>query len=269
MATRAVRIGLTSAVPLRHAALALAAVATIAVAAWWPPVPQPPEYVVFADHRSLLGIPNALDVLSNLAFAIVGAAGLMAISRRRRTETLADNWDAWPYGALFAGVACASVASFYFHLAPDNARLLWDRLPITVGFMGLLTALLAERVSRRTARTLFVPLLVAGAASVVYWYWTELHYAGDLRPYLVVQFGSLALVVLILWLYPGRGRDTAYLATGLAAYVAAKGLELADAPIFAATGSMVSGHTLKHLAAAGGVACVVAMIRARAAAFRM
>jgi hypothetical protein len=252
----------------KHAVLWGAALAGIGLALWWPPIAQPPEYVVFADHRAFLGVANGFDVLSNVPFAIVGIAGLVAISRGRRPGMLANDWDAWPYGALFAGVAMASVGSTYFHLAPDNARLFWDRLPMTVGFMGLLTALLAERVSRRTARALFVPLLAAGAASVIYWYWTELHHAGDLRPYLVVQFGSLALVVLILWLYPGRGRDTAYIALGLSTYAAAKGLELADAPIFEATGQLVSGHTLKHLAAAGGVACLVAMLRVRAAVAR-
>jgi hypothetical protein len=249
----------------RHAVLGAAAIAVIGVAIWWPPVPQPPEYLVFADHRPALGVPNALDVLSNLAFAIVGAAGLLTLSRRRPGQPAYD-WIVWPYGALFVGVAAASAGSTYFHLAPDNARLFWDRLPMTVGFMGLLTALLAERVNRSVARALFLPLLAAGAASVLYWQWTEWNHAGDLRPYLVVQFGSLALVVLRLALYPGRGRDTAYIAAGLAAYVAAKGLELADAPIFAATGHVVSGHTLKHLVAAAGVACLVAMLRARRAA---
>ena len=100
------------------------------------------------------------------------------------------------------------------------------------------------------------------AASVGYWYWTELRNAGDLRPYLLVQFGSLLVVVLLLALYPARHPGTRYLVAGLAAYAAAKGLEIADRPIFA-LGHAVSGHTLKHLAAAAGVACLVAMLRAR------
>ena len=249
----------------KHTVLWTAAAAAIIGAVWWGPVAQPPEYVVFADHRPILGIANALDVLSNLPFAIVGAAGLAAVWRRS-PGTLAHEWDAWPYGTLFAAVALASVGSAYFHLAPDYARLSWDRMPITVGFMGLLTALVAERVSRRTARVWFVPLLAAGAASVAYWYWTELHQAGDLRPYLFVQFGTLALVLLILLLYPGRPRDTAYITAGLVAYASAKGLELADAPIFEATGGLVSGHTLKHLVAAGGVSFLVLMLQARRAA---
>jgi len=252
----------------RHATLGAATIAVIGFAIWWPPVAQPPEYLVFADQRALFGVPNALDAMSNLAFAFAGAAGLLTLARRR-PGALTDGWLVWPYAALFTGVVAASVGSTYFHLAPDNARLFWDRLPMTVGFMGLITALLAERVHRSLARALFVPLLTVGAASVAYWYWSERHGMGDLRPYLVVQFGSLALVALILVLYPSAGSGSAYLVAGLAAYAAAKGLELADAPVFAATGHMVSGHTLKHLVAAGGVACVVAMLRSRAGARRI
>jgi hypothetical protein len=252
----------------RHATLALAAIVTVAGAALAPKIAQPPEYIVFVDHRALLGLPNAFDVLSNVSFAVVGLLGLGA-TFARRPGTFVDPWDRRPYAVLFAGVVLSSLGSSYFHLAPDNARLVWDRLPMTMGFAALLAALLAERVHRGVARAALLPLLAVGAASVAYWYWSELQGMGDLRPYLVVQFGSLALVALILVLYPAAGRGSAYLVAGLAAYAAAKGLELADAPIFAATSHMVSGHTMKHLVAAGGVACVVAMLRWRTGARRI
>ena len=251
--------------PNRHLLLALAVVATVVVASLSPPIAHPPEYHLFVDQRPLLGVTNSLDVLSNIPFAIVGVLGLAVVAvRSRDRRVFADPWDRWPYAALFLGVALASAGSAYYHLAPDHARVVWDRLPMTVGFMALLTALLAERVSRRLARTVFVPLLVAGALSVVYWYWSELQQAGDLRPYLVVQFGSLAMVGLILALYRAPGPGTAYLVAGLAAYAAAKGLELADGVIFTASGQTVSGHTLKHLVAAAGVGCLVVMLRTRA-----
>jgi hypothetical protein len=229
-----------------------------------PPVPQPLAYHNLADQRSWLGIPNALNVLSNLPFAVVGLLGLVLIfGKVGRRVPFHDSWERWPYAALFAGVALTTVGSSYYHLAPDNARLVWDRLPMTLGFMGLLTAVLAERVSLPLARWLFSPLLVVGAASVAYWYWSEVQGAGDLRPYLLVQFGSLLVVVLLLVLYPTHYGGGRYLSAGLAAYAAAKAFELADGRIFA-LGRIVSGHTLKHLVAAGAVACLVAMLRARA-----
>ena len=250
---------------VRHSLLGIAVIGAVLAVATWPPIPQPSAYHLFADRRPVLGIPNGLNVLSNVPFAIVGLLGLGATFFRKVNHTVpfCDRWERWPYTALFASVALTSVGSGYYHLAPDNAGLVWDRLPMSVGFMGLLTALLAERVSLPVSRWLFGPLLVLGAGSVAYWYWSELQNAGDLRLYLLVQFGSLLLVVLVLVLYPARYPGTGYLLVGLAAYAAAKGLELADQEIFA-LGQIVSGHTLKHLTAAGGVACLVLMLRARA-----
>lgn len=249
---------------VRHAILVLTLLGTVLTVFARPPIPQPSAYHLMADQRSFLGIPNCLNVLSNVPFAIVGLLGLAATFGRNinRTSPFSDPWERWPYAALFAGVGLATLGSGYYHLAPGNGRLVWDRLPMSVAFMGLLTALLAERVSLSVSRWLFCPLIAVGAASVVYWHWSELQKAGDLRLYLLVQFGSLLLVVLLLVLYPARYKGTGYLVIGLAAYAAAKGFELADQRIFA-LGKIVSGHTLKHLAAAGGVACIAAMLRAR------
>jgi hypothetical protein len=249
---------------VRHSIVVVAVLGAVAAAFASPPAGQPLAYHNMADQRSWLGIPNALNVLSNLAFAVVGLMGLAVVfgSGADGSLTFHDSWERWPYAALFAGVVLTTVGSGYYHIAPDNAHLVWDRLPMTVGFMGLLTAVLAERVSLPVARSLFAPLLVIGAASVGYWYWSEVHGAGDLRLYLLVQFGSLLVVVLLLVLYPARYVGSGYLVAGLAAYGVAKVLELADARIFA-RGQIISGHTLKHLVAAGGVACLVGMLRAR------
>jgi hypothetical protein len=180
------------------------------------PMPQPLAYHDMADQRSWLGIPNALNVLSNLPFAVVGVLGLATVfgSRVDRRVRFQESWERWPYAALFAGVALTTLGSSYYHLAPDNARLVWDRLPMTLGFMGLLTSVLTERVSLPVGRRLFAPLLAVGSASVGYWYWSEVQGAGDLRPYLLVQFGSLLVVVLVLVLYPARYPGSRYLFAG-------------------------------------------------------
>ena len=249
----------------RHAILAAVAAASVIAVSAQPPIAQDPAYHVMADRRPLLGIPNALNVLSNIPFAVAGVLGLVSVfSPRSGARPFSDPWERWPYAALFAGTALTTAGSAYYHLVPDNARLVWDRLPMTVGFMGLLTAVVAERASLALARRLFVPLLACGAGSVAYWYWTELQGAGDLRPYALAQFGSLAVVVLLLVLYDARYSGSVYLFAGIAAYVAAKVFELGDQAIYS-FGHVVSGHTLKHLAAAVGVGCVAAMLRTRVA----
>ena len=218
---------------------------------------------MMADQRTLLGIPNCLNVLSNLPFAVVGALGLRTIlSREGKDPGLPDGWERWPYAALFAGTALTTAGSAYYHLDPGNWRLVWDRLPMTFGFMGLLTAVLSERLGARAGRIAFGPLLLLGVSSVAFWYWTELRGEGDLRPYLLVQYGSLSLVLLLVLLHPAKDSSTAYILGALGMYALAKCLEAADRPVFA-VGHIVSGHTLKHVIAAGGVACLVAMLRAR------
>src|SRR5687767_14634303 len=190
-----------------------------------PPVPQSLAYHHMADERAWLGIPNALNVLSNLPFAIVGLLGLSAIA----ASPFRDPWERWAYVALFGGVALTAAGSSYYHLAPDNARLVWDRLPMTIGFMGLVAAMMDERVKRGLAARLLVPLLLVGASSVAWWAWTESRGAGDLRLYGLVQFGSLAVVSLLLVLYredraaPARGGPgTRYVVAALALYGLAK-----------------------------------------------
>lgn len=224
-----------------------------------PAAPQDPAYHVLADRRPLLGIPNALDVLSNLAFVAAGALGLRAVVG---CGAGMDRWRRRAYAALFAGTLLTAGGSAYYHLAPDNARLVWDRLPMTIGFMGLLAALLAERVHPAAARLLLEPLLVLGAFSVFYWWWTEARGAGDLRLYGVVQFGSLLVVLLLLVAYPARYGGTAWLAAGLTLYGLAKVFEVFDDEIFSTTG-LVGGHALKHVSAGASVALVAMMLRRR------
>lgn len=246
----------------RHLLLAAVITAIGGIFLGRPPFAQDLGYHAFADTRGCFGLPNCLNVLSNLPFALVGILGIRVTFRGRRLPPSADDWERWPYAALFLGTSLTAAGSSYYHLAPDNARLVWDRLPMAIGFMGLLTAIMQERVGTTLARWLFVPLLVAGPATVVYWYWTELSGRGDLRPYFLVQFGSLAIVLLLLLLYPSRRGGSAYLFAGVGFYALAKAVESADRAIFA-FGQIVSGHTLKHLFAAMAIACVVRMVRVR------
>jgi hypothetical protein len=246
---------------IRHGIVLATVLGTFVVTLLQPPLPQSPAYHAFGDTRAWMGVPNAWNVLSNLPFAVVGLLGL-AVVFRNRGRMFHDAWERWPWAALFAGVVLTTLGSAWYHLSPGNASLVWDRLPMSIGFMGLVTAMVAERIGVPVARRLFVPLLVAGALTVVYWGWSEGRGAGDLRPYLFVQFGSLLVVVLLLVLYRGRYGGGGYVAAGLAAYLAAKVFEAGDQAVLAMTG-IVSGHTLKHLAAAVAVGCLVVMLRVR------
>lgn len=232
----------------------------VAVAFLWPAMPQWLEYHRFADRRALFGIANFLDVASNAGFVVAGVAGLVVVARQR--TRFERNAERVPYAVLFVGLLLTAVGSAYYHLAPDNERLYWDRLPMTVGFMGLVAAQIADRVSLRAGLALIVPMLIVGAASVQYWIGTERAGVGNVVPYGVLQFYAVVVLLVIAWTHPSRytrGDDIYWV---FAAYVAAKLLELLDGPIFA-LGHLVSGHTLKHLAAAvaGLVVCRMLVLR--------
>ena len=207
------------------------------------PISQPASYHHFSDARSFLGIPNALNVLSNAAFLFVGVAGAWFLLTRSN-QAFTSAIERVPYLVLFFGVSLTTFGSGYYHWSPSNATLVWDRLPMTFGFMGLFAACLAERINLRAGQVLLWPMVVLGILSVVYWQRT-----GDLRPYVLVQFYSLIAIAILVGLFAPRytrGKDV-FIAIGF--YALAKVLETYDAAVYA-TLRIVSGHTLKHIAAA-------------------
>ena len=242
--------------------LGLAALVAVALL---PPIPQDPAYHAFADRRRLLGLPNALNVLSNVPFVLLGALGwrfLLTEGRQRADGPLTEDWERSAFGILFAGIGLTGLGSAYYHLAPGNVTLFWDRLPLTIVFMSLFAVVIAERIGLAAGRRLLPLLLLVGAGSVLYWLLGELSGAGDLRPYLLVQFFPLVAVPLLLLLFPPRYTRGPDLVWALAWYALAKLFELLDAKIFAG-GGIVSGHTLKHLAAAGAMYWILRMVELR------
>lgn len=219
------------------------------------PIGQDPAYHDFADRRPLLGIPNCCDVLSNAPFLVVGAAGLAAASSRRR-GAFSEPWERVGWAMAFTGLLLTAFGSAWYHFAPDNGTLFWDRLPMTLFFMPFFALTLAERVAMKVGRLSLGPLVLLGVASVFWWDRTEAAGAGDLRAYAIVQFVPMLAIPLMLLLLPGRytRRRDVFLACGW--YLVAKGMEALDTQVFA-LGGIVSGHTLKHLAAAVAPAFLV------------
>jgi hypothetical protein len=232
-----------------HRIRILAGITLIAVIAVFnfAPIPQDPAYHRFADQRTVAELPNFWNVVSNIPFLIVGFMGMCRVVG----EPLPGGLDELRrmYFAFFAGIFLTGIGSFYYHLHPDNRTLVWDRLPMTVGFMALFAAIVGEYVSIRAARLLFVPLMVVGLASVLYWHVTELDGQGDLRPYALVQFLPMILIPAILWLFKSELQGNAFYWAMIAAYALAKAAEFFDAGLYALLGG-VSGHTLKHAIAA-------------------
>ena len=250
----------------------------------FPPVPQSQAYHNLADKRALAGIPNFLNVASNVLFLFVGVLGIrFVLHGSRGTEAralptvipsteesgsggsgLIDPREHWPYWAFFLGVAMTTFGSAYYHLDPRDGTLLWDRIPMAISFTALVAATVSERISVAAGLWLLLPVLTSGVGSVVYWDLTQKSGRGDLRPYILTQFGSAFVIILLISLFPPRYTRGSDVIIALTIYASAKVFEAADGVIFA-LGGIVSGHTLKHITAAISAYWILRMLLLREA----
>jgi hypothetical protein len=235
----------------------------LAVAAvLWPAMPQPLSYHAFADCRTIFGIPNFWNVLSNLPFLVAGAWGIHLIWRGG--GSFIDPREQLPYLVFFLGALLTCFGSAYYHAAPDNPRLVWDRLPMTLGFAGLVAAALAERVNARLGLRSLWPLLAVGVVTVLYWYGTERVGRGNLIPYAAYQTWSIVVIVLLIAAFPAtRYTQGRLLAWAAGWYGLAKVFETFDLQIYRMLGGTFSGHTIKHVLAAFAVFAIVRQLRTR------
>jgi hypothetical protein len=211
-----------------------------------PPISQNNSFHAFADGRKIAGIPNFFNVITNVLFTIVGVIGLGVI---RKAATPAPFQVL--YTVLFLGILFTGIGSAYYHLAPANDRLVYDRLPMTIVFMSFFCVVVSYHMNRQAGEWLLIPLLCLGIGSVLWWKYTENTGSGDLRLYLFVQFYPVIIIPVILLLFPVRGNkhQLKLFLWIVIFYIIAKILEYFDAPIFHAT-NLFSGHSLKHVAAA-------------------
>jgi hypothetical protein len=224
------------------------------------PIPQNPSYHQFADTRATLGIPNTFDVLSNVAFIIVGMWGIAFTAKRLKK----NGFDApfFQYLIFFTAVFLTGFGSSYYHYAPSNRTLIWDRLPMAIAFMGFFCSVVSEVISLKVSMILIGPLLMLGLGSVVYWGWSEECGWGDLRLYGLVQFLPMILILSILFMYKLPSNYLRFVVVLMFLFLISKITEFFDRQIFEWL-QFISGHTLKHLFVAAGTYCVLQMLFVR------
>lgn len=235
--------------------LALCATAGLALLALvaMGPLAQPAQYHHFADAATVGGIPHFADVVSNIPFLAIAAAGLAVAGRAVADAALRRAWQ-----LFFTAIGLTAAGSAFYHWDPTDFTLVWDRIPIALACGTLLCCFLGERVSRRwLAPQVLAAMSAAAVLSVVWWYVGQRTGGGDLRPYLAFQAAPMLLIPCGLALLRGKGTvEARWWLAALALYAAAKALELRDHEVLLATG-WVSGHTLKHLVAGIAAACLV------------
>jgi hypothetical protein len=236
----------------RHLLLLFIVVGSLALMLSQHPFGQDPKYHDFADRRVFFGIPNFSDVTSNLVFLFVGIAGVR-FCLRSGFGSLRPAWL-----ALFTGVALVSVGSAHYHWNPNSETLVWDRFPMTIGFMGLLAALWGEYVCKNIGKVLLVPAILVGFCSVLYAHWFD-----DLRFYYWIQLIPLLILPVVMGLFRSGYSHQWLLLVALACYIFAKVSEAHDREMFIFTHGLCSGHALKHLLAGLGCFTILRMLKTR------
>ncbi|KAK6240967.1 hypothetical protein SCA6_006356 [Theobroma cacao] len=209
-----------------------------------PAIPQSQEYHDFADQREFFGIPNTLNVVSNFPFLVIGVVGLVLCYYKNYFK-LCLQGELWGWTCFFIGVAAVGVGSSYYHLQPNDARLVWDRLPMTIAFTSIIAIFIIERIDEQKGTVSIIPLLLAGVISIMYW-----RFFDDLRPYALVQFVPCIAIPLMAILLPPMYTHSTFWLWAAGFYLLAKVEEAMDKVIYKWTHHIVSGHTLKHLCAA-------------------
>jgi len=236
----------------------IAAIAVLSVGQL-PPISQDLSYHAFADTRTYWGIPNMLNVVSNIPFLFIGLYGL-GYANKHKVKLHTLYWGAMTFSV---GVTLVAIGSSYYHWQPNNETLLWDRLPMTIGFMGLYAMVVSAFVNNQSGVKLLPWLIVIGIISVLYWSTTEALGQGDLRAYILVQFLPMILILVILLFFKVGNVNKSKLILALLWYASAKCFELNDLAIMTIFKEL-AGHSLKHLAAAIACYYVIAWIDATA-----
>lgn len=207
------------------------------------PIAQDLAYHDFSDRRIFFGIPHFMDVCSNLPFLIVGLLGVRVVKKTYQKKTMTYFLMTF---TLFFGVFLTGLGSIYYHYSPNNFTLIFDRLPMTLVFTAFFATIIFDYVHKRGGAFVFYGYLLTGVYSVLYWYYSEIIGAGDLRMYAFVQFFPVVAVPLILVFYRDKKLYTKQLLLVFGVYTLAKLCEHFDGEIYALLG-VISGHTIKHL----------------------
>jgi len=231
-----------------------------------PPIAQPSEYHQFADNRTIIGIPNFLNVISNIFFLAACAYGLKLLFDPRAGRERARfefNNEMIAYAVFFGASGLTFIGSSWYHLSPDNFTLIWDRLPMTLMFGSFLAIIISERANRKAALVLLPLFILIGIFSIWHWYQSETAGSGDLRLYVAVQFLPFVLALYMLFFLPSRYSRSSRFGWILLLYALAKVAEFFDKDIYDLLQHSISGHTLKHILAAMAVFALAEMLRCR------
>ncbi|KAL3744483.1 hypothetical protein ACJRO7_013706 [Eucalyptus globulus] len=206
-----------------------------------PKIPYSPKHHVYADMRNFLGVPNTLNVITNFPFLIVGVLGfVLCLQGSYFNVSLQGEILGWTL--FYAGIAGVAFGSAYYHLKPDDSRLVWDTLPMMIAYSSLFSSFLVERVGKRTGLSFLSLLLFFSFLSAAY----ERTF-NDLRLRMMFQLIPCVVIPFMTLLFPPKYTHSRYWLWAAGIYLLSKFEAFADRRIYHANSYIISGHSLEHL----------------------
>jgi len=228
-------------------------------------IPQNPEWLQFADHRSFLGIPNFGDVVSNIFIVCIAISGLRFVWKSQvKSYAFEFAWERISPTVFFFGILVKGLGAMWFHVEPNVTRITWDQLPMTFVFIGIFGVLIGDRIRSNTINELCGPILFLTAVSVGWWVWVKTNGDGmsDLEPYLFVQIFPSFTMLMILIFFPGRYTHQRDYWRVLVFYASSGFFGAYDWQTFDVL-KILSGQSIEHILLAGGAWQLISMFQKR------
>ncbi|KAK1312884.1 hypothetical protein QJS10_CPA07g01026 [Acorus calamus] len=206
-----------------------------------PRIPHSPSLHVFADMRNFLGVPNTLNVISNFPFLVVGVVGLV-LCLHGNCFGISLKWEVWGWAFFYMGITAVAFGSSYYHLKPDDSRLLWDRLPMMIAITSLFSSFVIERMDERIGVTCLFSLHLVVLFSILYE-----RIFDDLRVYLMFHIIPCVAIPMMAFMLPPKYTHSRFWFWASGFYVLAKFEACIDKKMYQINHYTISGHSLEHL----------------------
>ncbi|XP_012077283.1 uncharacterized protein LOC105638145 [Jatropha curcas] len=209
-----------------------------------PRIPISHQHHQFADMRNFLGVPNTWNVFSNFPFLIVGVVGFV-LSLQGCYLNISLRGEIWGWVLFYGGIVAVAFGSAYYHLKPDESRLMWDTLPMMIAYSSLFSSFVVERVGQRVGLSCLFGLLFVVLLSTTY-----ARIFNDLRLCMMFQLIPCVAIPVMAFLYPPKYTHSVYWIWAAGACLLAKFEAALDRKIYHANRYFISGHSLEHLCSA-------------------
>ncbi|XVF35335.1 hypothetical protein REPUB_Repub18cG0136700 [Reevesia pubescens] len=228
-----------------------------------PKIPLSYRNHLYADMRNFLGVPNTLNVITNFPFLIVGVLGFVLSLGGGGFFYIRLRGEIWGWVLFYGGIASVAFGSAYYHLRPDDNRVMLDTFPMMIAYSSLFSNFILERLGEKMGLSCLFSLLVIAVLSTIY-----ARTFNDLRLCMTFQLIPCIAIPIMTFLFPPKYTHSRYWLWIAGVSIIAKMEALADMKIYRANNYIISGHSLEHLCSAITPVLVTVMLMQRSSRFQ-